>query len=283
MWTNTFRYVTKNPLLLILLMSLLFLPLIASWGQFLSSGFLRETVSVSLLFWPKTDWKIAVPLPGWLIFGVISLIYTGGILWLVQKKNLVQAFLFILVGLIVAKAGGAAFQAISGWSTTQQIGAQSLAGKANLLVFATWHNPLWEELVFRGIPFLLLTLIYRRNTDLPTGAKWIYLLIPSLIFAYYHVPGHGLGALFESFLIGVLWAWAAFRWGLLSPIILHIYADAMIIPSLPKMKNMPLEEIPWLVNHSMLLQSIWALCVLVFLLLVLALLIVGWRKARKAY
>ncbi|MFF0828513.1 CPBP family intramembrane glutamic endopeptidase [Brevibacillus sp. NPDC003359] len=272
MWTNTFRYVTKNPLLLILLMSLLFLPLIASWGQFLSSGFLRET-----------DWKIAVPLPGWLIFGVNSLIYTGGILWLVQKKKLGQVFLFILVGLIVAKAGGVAFQAISGWSTTQQIDAQQIAGKANLLVFATWHNPLWEELVFRGIPLLSLTLIYRSRADLPAVARWIYLLIPSMIFAYYHIPGHGLGALFESFLIGVLWAWAALRWGLLSPIVLHIYADAMIIPSLPKMKNMPLEEIPWLVNQSMLLQSIWALCVLVFLILVLALLIVGWRKARKAY
>ncbi|NRS47725.1 CPBP family intramembrane glutamic endopeptidase [Brevibacillus sp. HB2.2] len=283
MWTITFRYVTKNPLLLLLLIIMLFLPLLASWGQFLSSGFFGQTVSVSLLFWPKTDWKVAVPLPGWLIFGVISLIYAGGILWLVRGKKLGQAFLFILVGLLLAKAAGAAFQAISGWSTTQPIGAQSLAGKANLLVFATWHNPLWEELVFRGIPFLLLTLIYRRSTDMPTGARWMYLLIPSMIFAYYHVPGHGLGILFESFLIGVLWAWAALRWGLLAPIILHIYADAMIIPSLPKMKNMPLEEIPWLVNQSMLLQSIWALCVLGFLILVLALLIIGWRKARKSY
>lgn len=275
-----FRFVTTNPFLLFCLLLLLSLPLIASWGQFLTTGFLTETVQVLLLFWPKAEWRFALPLPGWLIFGAISLLYVVGIVWLIRKKSLGEAILFLLAGFLLAKAGGFVFQAISGLTPTQQMSAETLAGKSNLLVFAAWHNPLWEEVVFRGIPLLLLKLIYRTNA-LPLGAKWLYILLPSIVFAIYHVPGHGIGTLLESFLIGVLWAWAALRWGLLAPIVLHIFADAMKVPTLAQIKGIPAVEIPWLVEHSRLLNTTWSLSILLFLTLVLILALIGWRKSRK--
>ncbi|MDH6351021.1 CPBP family intramembrane metalloprotease [Brevibacillus sp. 1238] len=280
MMKNAFRLMSANPLPGSLLLIVLLLPLIVSWGQFIESGFWQETISVTLLFWPKSAWKLAVPLPGWFIFAVFTLVYTLSMIRLAQKRSLVEAFLFILAGFLLAKAGGAAFQAISGWSKLQPIGSQELAGKANLLVFATWHNPLWEELVFRGIPLLLLALLYSRK-EWPGYAKWLYLIVPSLLFACYHVPGHGLGTLFESFLIGVLWAFAALRWGLGAPIVLHIFADAMLVPTLPLMKNMPLHEIPWLVEYGWLFQSLSALCALLLAVSIPMLLFSGWRRAKR--
>ncbi|WP_235615590.1 CPBP family intramembrane glutamic endopeptidase [Brevibacillus reuszeri] len=204
----------------------------------------------------------------------------AGIYSLIRRKKLGVAFLFVLVGFLLAKTCGFVFQTITGWIPTNQMDPNALVGKANLLIFATWHNPVWEELVFRGIPLAFLLLVYRK-TPFPTGAIWFYLLIPSIVFAIYHVPGHGMGTLLESFLIGILWALAALRWGLIAPIILHIFADAMQVPTLAKMKNMPLAEIPWLVNHSGVLNTVWSLSILLLLLLLPILFLLGWRKSKR--
>ncbi|GED67446.1 hypothetical protein BRE01_11480 [Brevibacillus reuszeri] len=281
MWKSILRYMCLNPLLLVVLSILLLLPLIATWGQFITSGFLSESIKVSLLFWPQSTWRFFVQIPGWLIFGTFTLLYLAGMYSLIRRKKLGEAFLIVLAGFILAKTGGFLFQAITGWVSTNQMNPNDLVGKANLLVFATWHNPIWEEVVFRGIPLALLMVVYRK-APFPTGAKWLYLIVPSIIFAIYHVPGHGVGTVFESFLIGVLWALAALRWGLLAPIILHIFADAMQVPLLAQMKNMPLAEIPWLVDYSWLLNSVWTISILLLLLLVPILFLVGWRKSIRS-
>lgn len=280
MWKLILRYVSVNPILFAVLSVLLFLPLIATWGQFITSGFLFESIKVSLLYWPQAAWSFFVQTPGWLIFGVFTLLYLAGIYSLIRHKKLGEAFLFVLAGFLLAKTCGFVFQTITGWIPTNQMDPNALVGKANLLIFATWHNPVWEELIFRGIPLAFLLLVYRK-TPFPTGAIWFYLLVPSIAFAIYHVPGHGMGTLLESFLIGILWAWAALRWGLIAPIILHIFADAMQVPTLAKMKNMPLAEIPWLVNHSGVLNTVWTLSILLLLLLLPILFLLGWRKSKR--
>ncbi|WP_289138160.1 CPBP family intramembrane glutamic endopeptidase [uncultured Brevibacillus sp.] len=226
----------RESILFAILSVLLLLPLIATWGQFITSGFLLESIKVSFLFWPQATWSFFVQTPGWLIFGAFTLLYLAGIYSLIRRKKLGVAFLFVLVGFLLEKTCGFVFQTITGWVPTNQMDPNALVGKANLLIFAMWHNPVWEEFIFRGIPLVFLLLVYRKR-PFPTGAIWFYLLVPSIVFAIYHVPGHGMGTLLESFLIGILWAWAASRWGLIAPIILHIFADAMQVPTLAKMKK----------------------------------------------
>ncbi len=50
----------------------------------------------------------------------------------------------------------------------------ALAGMANRLIFAHWHNPVWEELVFRGIPLLFLLAVRRTLGRDARWSVWVY-------------------------------------------------------------------------------------------------------------
>lgn len=119
MWKHILRYVSVNPILFTVLSVLLLLPLIATWGQFITSGFLSESIKVSLLFWPQSTWSFFVQTPGWLIFGAFTLLYLAGIYSLIRRKKLGMAFLFVLVGFLLAKTCGFVFQTITGLSCSR--------------------------------------------------------------------------------------------------------------------------------------------------------------------
>ncbi len=91
-------------------------------------------------------------------------------------------------------------------------GGGSLIGKAMVLVAAVILGPLAEEVVFRG---LVLPGLARHMA--PYTALWV----TAILFAIFHIPSHGGGALIPGFL-GVIFGWARLRSGnLRAAVVLH--------------------------------------------------------------
>ncbi len=91
-------------------------------------------------------------------------------------------------------------------------GGGSLLGKALVLLAAVIFAPLAEEVIFRG---LVLPGLARHMA--PYTALWL----TAILFAIFHIPSHGGGALIPGFL-GVIFGWARLRsGGLRAPIALH--------------------------------------------------------------
>lgn len=105
----------------------------------------------------------------------------------------------------------------------------------------------------------------------------MYIIVPSLFFAAYHVPNHGPGRLLDTFLTGAAFGWLAIRYGFPAPVVLHMLLDAQAIPT-------------WLINHlpsggeSWLAQNRWALntsvSVLLLSLMGTAVVLIVWRMVK---
>jgi hypothetical protein len=141
-----------------------------------------------------------------------------------------------------------------------------LAGKANRAIFALWHNPAWEELVFRGVPLGLLLMARRNARYAGPLASWCYYLLPAIAFAVYHVPGHGPSRLVDTFILSLAFSWLALRFTFFAPLVLHYVFDAMMTLSLGKMPNIPRAEVAWLAAHATALNTAWSVALLCWLL-----------------
>ena len=85
-------------------------------------------------------------------------------------------------------------------------------GTALVLFTVAVVAPLGEEVVFRGV--LLPGLARRMRPGLA-------LIATSLVFALFHVPSHGVGAVMPG-LLGLVFGWARLRTGgLTAPVVLH--------------------------------------------------------------
>lgn len=61
-WRESAKTVSENVLVQLLLLFVLILPLVATLGQYVNSGFYRETIGVQILFWPGAGWPAREPL-----------------------------------------------------------------------------------------------------------------------------------------------------------------------------------------------------------------------------
>jgi membrane protease YdiL (CAAX protease family) len=92
-------------------------------------------------------------------------------------------------------------------------------GRGLMILAAVVLAPLAEEVIFRGV---LLPGLARQMH--PGTALWI----SAALFALFHVPSHGLGAVFPG-LLGVVFGWARLRTGsLLAPIMLHAANNLLV-------------------------------------------------------
>jgi len=249
----------------------LLLPLAATVVQFWTSGFLRQTISVVLLFWPSAEWKWAIGMNAAAAMAVIGSLYVVGIGCLVRRRMLADVVIIGTGAVIAASLIGDTLNLLTGWRELQVLGSMDFTGKANRLIFAQWHNPIWEEVVFRGIPLLCygwLVLTWPRGAR---TAKWCYFLLPSLACAAYHVPGHGYSRIVDTFLLGLTFAWLALRYSFWSVIVLHCLLDAVSVLSIGRMKSVPAAEVRWLADHfgalntSFSLTMLATVCLLIFL------------------
>jgi len=265
-WTVSLRSALKHNVVQASLAIALLVPLLATAGQFLSSGFWRQSSGVALLFWPGQDWQWTVSMPVWISMGAMLTSYLAGIAWLLRKRTLSAVVLSGVGALIAANAVAAALNYVAGWRELQVVSSMELAGKANRAIFSFWHNPAWEEVVFRGIPLILLFMAVRgKDGARPRWALWCYYVVPSLVMAAYHVPGHGPSRLVDTFLLSLAFAWMALRYSFFAPLVIHYVFDAVMTMSLGKMPNIPTREVAWLADHAALLNSTWTIALLLWL------------------
>lgn len=251
---------------------LLLLPLAATAGQYWASGFWRQSVGVDILFWPGAQWRWGVWMNAAAAMAPIGALYVTGIAALARRRMLARTVAAGLGAMIAAQLLGHAVNRITGWRELQNMASFDFAGKVNRVIFAEWHNPVWEEAVFRGLPLACYGWLARRKLG-GTAALWAYLLVPAMAFAAYHVPGHGYARIADTLLVGVVFAWMALRWSFWSVLVLHCVMDAAIVLSLAKMGGVPGEEIRWLADHAGLWNGMWSGGVLAAAGLMLALMI----------
>ncbi|HEY3286371.1 MAG TPA: CPBP family intramembrane glutamic endopeptidase [Gemmatimonadaceae bacterium] len=257
----------------------LLVPAVATVGQLDESGFLSRDSAVRLLYWPGSEWSWSVTMPAWLSVGAMIVSYVAGIVWLGRRRTLGPAVLAGVAIVTIAVAAGSAVNALTGWRELQTARTMVFAGRVDRVIFALWHNPAWEEVTARGLPLLALLWCNTRFPAARRWAQWTYLLLPSLLFAIYHLPGHGPSRLVDTFLIGVGFAWLALRFSFFAPLVVHYVVDAMMVISLGTMKNAPKGEVPWLIAHSGALNTTWSLA----LLAVIAALLIGIvRTSRRS-
>ncbi len=100
------------------------------------------------------------------------------------------------------------------------LGVQGLGGRALLLTAAVVVAPVAEEVIFRGILLPGLAAHMRTGTAL---------VVSSSIFALFHVPSHGLGAVMPG-VLGLVFGWARLRTGgLAAPMVLHAANNLLVV------------------------------------------------------
>jgi hypothetical protein len=253
-------------------------PAIATAGQYWSTRFWSESAPFTLLFWPGQAWHWGLRLPVWISMGAMLASYLIGIAWLVRRRTFAAAVLASVAAMIVANLAGAGVNLLTGWREMQTISSMNLAGRANLAIFSLWHNPAWEEVVFRGLPLVALVAIERTTGRTPRWVLAGYYLVPSLAMAWYHVPGHGPSRLVDTFTLSLVFAWMARRYTFLAPLVMHYVFDAVMIPSLGSVPSIPAAEVAWIANHAGALNSAWSLALLLWIASVP--LLVVWHRRR---
>jgi hypothetical protein len=237
----------------------LLVPLAATIGQYWTSGYWRDSLAVGVLFWPGAAWKWTVQMNAAVVIGVIGALYVWGIVRLLRERTLAVVMALCIGGTIVAVLAGKAVNHFTGWSETQMLGSIDMTGRVNWYLLAHWHNPVWEEAVFRGLPLLGYAWLMRRR---PIAARWGYLILPAVAFAAYHVPGHGYARVTDTFILGAIFAGIALRYGFWSVLVLHCILDAVSVLSLGHLRGAPPEEVRWLAEHFGALNTTFTLALM---------------------
>ncbi len=256
-------------------------PAVATAGQYWATGFWSQWTTVALLFWPGQQWHWGVQLPVWLSMGTMLASYLVGIGWLVRRRTFGSVVLAALAAIVAANLAGAGVNRVTGWRELQMVSSMDLAGKANRAIFSLWHNPVWEELVFRGLPLVLLVAIERAKRRTPRWAVYAYYLVPSLVFAWYHVPGHGPSRLVDTFILSLVFAWMARRYTFFAPLVMHDVFDAIMTMSLDKIPSIPTTEVAWIAAHSGALNSTWTITLMLWIASMPVLVVSRRMRARR--
>jgi hypothetical protein len=280
-WRRAATAAAEHQAIQLLLAFALIVPLAATVGQFRASGFFTETAAIDLLFWPGARWHWAVRINAGVITMLFGASYLAGIAALGRRRALAKVIACGIAAMIVAQLCGRAVNHFTGWREVQTVGSMQIAGKANWLILALWHNPIWEELVFRGVPLLGYALIVKGRPHAEKAARWCYFLVPSLVFAAYHLPGHGYSRITDTFLLSLVFAWLALKYSFWSVVVLHYVFDALMVLSLGKLTNIPTAEVRWLADHFGVLNTAFSLAALAALA-VLSVLTLRNRLARPA-
>jgi hypothetical protein len=266
---NYFFLIINNTFFQLSFVVILLVPLIATLGQYLHTGFILETTPVPLLFWPGVNGHVSPNIPVWFAMGIMMVSYAVSIGYLADKRNLGKVVMFGFIVAILSTGFTSIINSFTGWEDTQNVTNVITAGQANIAIFSLWHNPVWEEIVFRGIPLLILFVIQKNtNPKISFWAKVGYLVLPSILLAFYHLPNHGPARIADTFILGLFFSWTALRFSFFAPLILHYYFDNNMIANFGNILNIPEEEISWLVNNHALLNSISSIGMLFLAILI---------------
>lgn len=279
LFTKTIKAFTENQLFLMVGAVILLFPMIATIGQFLNSDYFGKSTPILLLFWPGSEFKFSVQTLVWVFMGLVFISYIAGIVFMFEKKTLGKVILITIAFFIFSNVLRSILTKAFGLHESPM---PDLTGKANAAILSQWHNPIWEEIVFRGIPLLILLGVEKYITKKrTTTGVLIYLIVPSVIFGLYHIPGHGMIRFFDTLFLGAGFAWLALRFTFFAPVVMHYIADAMIVLSLTRIPTVQPSEVGWLTQYGPSLNSFSSMLMLLLFLLIPVLMIYYYLKLRK--
>jgi hypothetical protein len=273
------RMVTGNYFIMLIWVAILFLPAVATAGQYYSTDYFKHASPILLLYWPGSSIELKVSLTTWIFMSIIFLSYMTGIFLLLKRRTLgkvvlITVAIFIIAGILKAFLGTA-----FGWKEAPM---PDLSGRVNQAILSLWHNPAWEEVVFRGIPLLLLLASEKffsgRRTR--TGVI-IYIIIPSVFCGLYHIYGHGIIRFFDTVLIASGFAWMALRYTFLAPLTMHYVADSMMVSSINKIPSVRPEEVKWITEYGNTINSVSTLLTLIVMIILAGMTIYYYRKIHR--
>jgi hypothetical protein len=278
--SKTINLFPENKLFLIIGTLILIIPMIATTGQFLNTGYFQKTAPILICYWPGADFKRRIQMFVWIFMGLIFISYIAGIAYMFHKRTLGKVILITIAFFIFSGLLRALLTAAFGLHESP---FPDLSGKANAAILSQWHNPIWEEIVFRGIPLLILLAVEKYITKKRTTAGiLIYCIVPSIFFGIYHIPGHGLIRLFDTLIVGAGFSWLAIRYTFFAPVVMHYIADAMIVLNLNKIPSIQSSEVEWIIQYGNSLNTFFFLLGLVLFVLVPVLMIFYYMKFRKS-
>lgn len=261
---------------------ILILPIIGTLGQYISSGFIMERAGVAILYWPGVKSELRIMLPVCVTIGAMLISYVAGIGFMCKRRTLVKEILIGLFSMAMAQVIGSLFNSFTGWSEMQNASDVVKSGVMNRLILSLWHDPVWEEIVFTGIPLIIINVIKKRTSEKTyKAATIVYYVLPSILMAIYHIPNHGLARIPDTLISHTVSSWLALRYSFFAPLVLHYVEDAFMILSIDKVKGVPLNEVSWIVQNSSILNNIFAISLISFLVLIPILSIWYLKKKEK--
>lgn len=274
--------VTENSFLQFLIAIIFIIPLIGTIGQYITSGFIFNTESLELLYWPGCNQSLDIFLPVYISFGAMAISYVYGIVYMCRKNNFLKVVLISFGGLFLSQLIGDIINYFIGIKDMQNINSMDLNGLANKAIFANWYNPLWEEVFFTGIPlFFYCFLTKGKSSKVKFMGKALYFILPSILCSIYHIPNHGQARIVDTFFTHVLLEYIALGFSFFANLVMHYIFDSIIVLSLYKYNNIPQSEIKWLVDNSGNLNTIMSILVIVFALSVIFIVVRKFIKYMK--
>lgn len=278
--SKTIKSFTENKIFLMVGAVILLFPLIATTGQFLNTGYFNKTTPILLVFWPGSEFQITIQTFVWIFMSLVFISYLAGIVFMLQKRTLGKVILITILLFIASNVIRAILTKTFGLHESQM---PDLAGKANAAILSQWHNPIWEEIVFRGIPLLILLGVEKYITKKrTTTGVLLYFIVPAIVFGFYHIPGHGLIRFFDTLLLGTGFSWLALRFTFFAPVVMHYIADAMIVLNLTKIPTVQPSEVVWLTQFGPSINTLSSMLLLILFVLIPVLMIYYYIKYRKS-
>lgn len=111
--------ISENIILQSIFVVILILPLVATLGQYISSGFIKERTGVAILYWPGVDNELRIMLPVCVTIGGMLISYVTGIGFMCKKKTLVKVIVIGLSSMVIAQLLGSVFNSFTGWHEMQ--------------------------------------------------------------------------------------------------------------------------------------------------------------------
>lgn len=220
-------------------------------------------------------------MPVWISFGIMAISYIIGIGYMCKKRIFGEVVVLGLLSLFLAQLIGFIFNTITGLKELQQINSHLVNGAANRMIFSLWQNPAWEEFVFRGIPLALLVAFKNKlSVKRYKIAIIIYFIIPSIAMVFYHIPNHGMSRIVDTLILSIAFAWFALKYSLWAPLILHYIFDSFMVFSLAGMNGINKDEIIWLSQNGVLINSSFSIGLIALMIFIPLILIWNLRKTK---
>lgn len=259
------------------------IPAIETIGQYIGSGYIWSKEGFPIIFWPGTKVEIFYSTYVWVSMSIMIASYIFGIMYLIKKKKFGIVTIVGIIGVFVI--AGIVYNLTNKLSNAmvhRVLQGMSSSNSADRNLFSSWSNPLWEEIVFRGIPLAFLLFLKKRlSVKKYKIAVILYFLIPSVMFSIYHIPNHGIVRVPDTFITGLILAYLALNYSLFAPLIIHYLFDARDVIDILDDRNIPRQQVVWLAQNSEILNKIYYGCFFSLIIVIPAIIIWNVIKLKK--